>query len=67
MDYLGGNGKVGEVVKGASGVNEAIKILEEGGEAIVRPITVDWNNGKAGKWFSVSCLAVGCAADPEGT
>ncbi|KAK6361108.1 hypothetical protein TWF730_004855 [Orbilia blumenaviensis] len=47
LDYVGEN-KVGEVVEGARGVHDAMKIIEgtKGADAVKRPIVVDWNNGR---------------------
>ncbi|KAK6351656.1 hypothetical protein TWF718_004810 [Orbilia javanica] len=47
LDYVGEN-KVGEIVEGARGVHDAMKILDgtKGVDAIKRPIVVDWNNGR---------------------
>ncbi|KAL4898748.1 thioredoxin-like protein [Aspergillus ambiguus] len=39
---------VGEVIKGAQDAEDAVKRFKEGGEGVfVRPITVDWTNGRA--------------------
>ncbi|KAF9884481.1 hypothetical protein FE257_001742 [Aspergillus nanangensis] len=39
---------VGEVIKGAKDAEDAVKRFKEGGEGtFIRPITVDWTNGKA--------------------
>ncbi|KAF3941658.1 hypothetical protein ABW19_dt0204535 [Dactylella cylindrospora] len=47
LDYIGEN-KVTDIVEGAKGVTDAMKILEKanGQDVLKRPITVDWNNGK---------------------
>ncbi|RVD87627.1 uncharacterized protein DFL_001848 [Arthrobotrys flagrans] len=47
LDYVGEN-KVGDIVEGARGVHDAMKILEgaKGVDAVKRPIVVDWNNGR---------------------
>ncbi len=58
LEYVGKN-KVGEIVKGASSEAEAARILEEKGpmtsERVLRPILVDWNNGRAGTWLPCNC------------
>ncbi|TGZ85391.1 hypothetical protein EX30DRAFT_337756 [Ascodesmis nigricans] len=50
LEYVGGH-KVGSIVKGASSEKHAVKLLEEGGEIsserLLRPLLVDWNNGRA--------------------
>lgn len=52
LEYVGGH-KVGSIVKGATNEKQAVKLLEEGGEVsserLLRPLLVDWNNGRAGK------------------
>ncbi|KAK6500566.1 hypothetical protein TWF506_003338 [Arthrobotrys conoides] len=47
LDYVGEN-KVGDIVEGAMGIHDAMKILEgaKGVDAVKRPIVVDWNNGR---------------------
>ncbi|KAK6355369.1 hypothetical protein TWF696_004478 [Orbilia brochopaga] len=47
LDYVG-DAKVGDIVEGARGVTDAMKILEGANNAdkLKRPIVVDWNNGK---------------------
>ncbi|KAK6537776.1 hypothetical protein TWF694_010684 [Orbilia ellipsospora] len=47
LDYVG-DGKVSDIIEGAKGVTDAMKILEgaNGSEALKRPIVVDWNNGR---------------------
>ncbi|KAI5804903.1 hypothetical protein EDC01DRAFT_610640, partial [Geopyxis carbonaria] len=50
LEYVGAN-KVGQIVQGARNEKDAVKILEEGGpvssERVLRPLLVDWNNGRA--------------------
>jgi hypothetical protein len=40
-------------VKGVSSMSEAVKLLKEDGpvnsERVLRPLLVDWNNGRAGE------------------
>jgi arsenate reductase-like glutaredoxin family protein len=45
FEYLG-TGKVGEIVKGATGESEALRIFKGDPESFQRPVLVDWNNGK---------------------
>ncbi|EEP81160.1 predicted protein [Uncinocarpus reesii 1704] len=51
MDYMGGGavgaGKPGDLVQGARDRLDALRRLKEDGERFVRPVVVDWNNGKA--------------------
>ncbi|KAK6537063.1 hypothetical protein TWF281_001264 [Arthrobotrys megalospora] len=58
LDYVG-ESKVGDIVEGASGVTDAMKILEgtKGVEAVKRPIVVDWNNGRVGKRPSYTSIS----------
>ncbi|KAI9737904.1 MAG: hypothetical protein M1834_009274 [Cirrosporium novae-zelandiae] len=46
LQYVGA-GRVGELVKGARNEPDALRKLKESGENFQRPVTVDWNNGKA--------------------
>ncbi|KAK5014708.1 hypothetical protein LTR16_003726 [Cryomyces antarcticus] len=46
LDYLGSGG-VAKVVKGASNQAEALKKVQEDGSNFIRPVVVDWNNGRA--------------------
>ncbi|TKA74656.1 hypothetical protein B0A49_03946 [Cryomyces minteri] len=46
LDYLGSGGVV-KVVKGASNQAEALKKVQEDGSNFIRPVVVDWNNGRA--------------------
>jgi len=49
-DLLGGAGKkqgISDIVRGAKDVNEAVNLVEKDAEAsLVRPLVVDWNNGR---------------------
>ncbi|KAL9106647.1 MAG: hypothetical protein Q9227_008367 [Pyrenula ochraceoflavens] len=47
LDYLGGDGKAGQVVKGASGLSEALQQIKQNNDAFQRPVIVDWNAGRA--------------------
>jgi len=38
LEYVGGDKNVGQVIQGASGVTDAIKLLESGADAVARPI-----------------------------
>ncbi|KAL7273603.1 hypothetical protein RUND412_003528 [Rhizina undulata] len=46
-----GKEEVGNILRGAKDEKDAVKILEEGGkeagERLLRPLLVDWNNGRA--------------------
>jgi len=44
LEFIGKN-RVGEVVPGARSEGDAAKLL--GGGGMVRPLLVDWNNGRA--------------------
>jgi hypothetical protein len=52
LEFVGKN-KVGEIVKGAKSESEAVRLLKQGGlassEKVLRPLLVDWNNGRAGR------------------
>lgn len=51
LEFVGAN-KVGTIIKGATSEREAMKALDVGGaelsERMLRPLLVDWNNGRAG-------------------
>ncbi|KAL2216949.1 thioredoxin-like protein [Thermoascus aurantiacus ATCC 26904] len=53
LDYASATGErktePGEVMRGAGSVADALRLLKEegGGERFVRPVVVDWSNGKA--------------------
>ncbi|EGD85058.1 hypothetical protein H112_08784 [Trichophyton rubrum D6] len=42
-----GVGKPGDLVSGATDRSDAVKRLKENGDSFIRPVVVDWNNGKA--------------------
>ncbi|OAQ67081.1 hypothetical protein VFPPC_14430 [Pochonia chlamydosporia 170] len=46
LDYVG-KGGVASVIKGARDEKDALKKFRESKENFLRPVTVDWNNGKA--------------------
>ncbi|KAH8811446.1 thioredoxin-like protein [Xylogone sp. PMI_703] len=46
LEYLGPN-SASKVVSGAKSEADALKKLKENGDNFVRPVTVDWNNGRA--------------------
>lgn len=50
LSYLGPS-KAGTVVEQASGTSDALKKFKASQTAFQRPVTVDWNNGRAGKFF----------------
>ncbi|KAI5851229.1 thioredoxin-like protein [Morchella snyderi] len=49
LEFAGKN-RVGEIVRGAASEREAMKALDEDGEGaserVLRPLLVDWNNGR---------------------
>ncbi|KAI9933887.1 hypothetical protein ASPWEDRAFT_24195 [Aspergillus wentii DTO 134E9] len=50
LDYVGNTGvggKADAVIKGAKNAEDAIKRFKENEGLFVRPVTVDWTNGKA--------------------
>jgi hypothetical protein len=47
LDYLGPS-KAGSVVKDATGSSDALRKFKASETAFQRPVTVDWNNGRAG-------------------
>ncbi len=49
LEYLGGPSAVGRVVEGAKDETDALRRLKADGNVFQRPLTVDWNQGKAGK------------------
>ncbi|KAF3765102.1 DUF1687-domain-containing protein [Cryphonectria parasitica EP155] len=46
LEYVGKH-NVGSIIKGASSESEAMKLFKQSAESFQRPVTVDWNNGKA--------------------
>ncbi|KAF5533515.1 fatty acid desaturase [Fusarium bulbicola] len=46
LEYVGSNG-IPNVIKGANNEKEALRKFKESKENFVRPVVVDWNNGKA--------------------
>ncbi|OAA47007.1 Thioredoxin-like fold protein [Metarhizium rileyi] len=46
LDYVGKTG-ISTVIKGARDEKDALKKFRESKESFLRPVTVDWNNGKA--------------------
>jgi len=46
LEYVG-VGKASQLVKGASSQSDALKKLKENPENFLRPVVVDWNQGKA--------------------
>ena len=53
LEYVGA-GKAGELIKGASSQSDALKKLRENPESFIRPVVVDWNQGRAGMAFLLS-------------
>lgn len=50
LDYLGPS-KAGTVVQDATGLSDALRKFKEKESSFQRPVVVDWNNGRAGKWI----------------
>ncbi|KAF5670642.1 fatty acid [Fusarium heterosporum] len=46
LDYVGTSG-ISNVIKGASNEKDALRKFKESRDNFVRPMVVDWNNGKA--------------------
>jgi len=46
IEYMGEN-KVGSVIEGATNTSDALRRLKSGG-SLIRPLIVDWNNGRVG-------------------
>ncbi|KAL7757883.1 hypothetical protein ACKLNR_012410 [Fusarium oxysporum f. sp. zingiberi] len=46
LEYVGSNG-IPNVIKGANNEKEALRKFKESKENFIRPVVVDWNNGKA--------------------
>lgn len=57
-----GENKVGIILKGSGGKRDAMKALEMAGpgisERVLRPLLVDWNNGRAGESLVPICLFI---------
>ncbi|KAL1606635.1 hypothetical protein SLS60_004041 [Paraconiothyrium brasiliense] len=47
LDYLGGPGAASKVISGAKDEADAMRRLKADGETFLRPVVVDWNQGKA--------------------
>lgn len=50
LDYLGPS-KAGTVVEEATGTSDALRKFNAKQQAFQRPVTVDWNNGRAGEYI----------------
>ncbi|KIN04409.1 hypothetical protein OIDMADRAFT_156336 [Oidiodendron maius Zn] len=46
LEYIGAH-RAGEVVSGAKNESDAVKKLQMNRDSFQRPLTVDWNNGRA--------------------
>ncbi|TQN69861.1 putative redox protein fmp46 [Colletotrichum shisoi] len=46
LEYVGKN-RISSIVKGASTEQEALRKFQQNSESFQRPVTVDWNNGRA--------------------
>lgn len=49
LDYVGPS-KAGTVVEEATGTSDALRKFNAKQQAFQRPVTVDWNNGRAGEY-----------------
>lgn len=51
MEFSGGESTIGKIVKGAGSFAEGAKIVDGDttGSNIQKPVTVDWNGGRAGE------------------
>ncbi|KAF2689573.1 DUF1687-domain-containing protein [Lentithecium fluviatile CBS 122367] len=47
LEYLGGSSAASKVIRGAQNESDALRLLKADGESFVRPLVVDWNQGKA--------------------
>ena len=52
LEYLGPS-KAGTVVKDATGSSDALRKFKESESLFQRPLVVDWNNGRAGRFISL--------------
>ena len=50
LEYLGPS-KAGSVIQDATGTTDALRKFKQNESLFQRPVTVDWNNGRAGKLF----------------
>ena len=48
LDYVGVQ-NVGKLVQGAAGPDDAMRKVKSSKDAFVRPVVVDWHQGKAGE------------------
>ncbi|KAM5346814.1 hypothetical protein ACJ41O_009819 [Fusarium nematophilum] len=46
LEYVGASG-ISNIVKGANNEKDALRKFKESKENFIRPVVVDWNNGKA--------------------
>lgn len=47
LEYLGPS-HAGSVIKDATGTSDALRKFKQSESSFQRPVTVDWNNGRAG-------------------
>ena len=52
LEYLGPK-RAGSVIKGATGVDDALKKFKQDATLFRRPVTVDWNNGRVGSYCRI--------------
>lgn len=53
LEYLGPS-KAGSVIENATGTTDALRKFKQNESLFQRPVTVDWNNGRAGRFSSDS-------------
>jgi len=46
LEYVG-SGKAGQLVEGAASESDALRKVKENGGSFIRPVTVDWSEGRA--------------------
>jgi hypothetical protein len=51
LEYLGPS-NAGSVIKDATGTSDALRKFKANENSFQRPITVDWNNGRAGTYVA---------------
>lgn len=57
LEYLGPS-NAAKVVKDATGTSDALRKFKASEASFIRPVTVDWNNGKAGELIALGCVMV---------
>lgn len=49
LEYLGPS-KAGSIIADATGTTDALRKFKQNESLFQRPVTVDWNNGRAGRF-----------------